>query len=50
MKKILVAVFLIGAIGATSCKKDVEATPSKNLKINGGPDRNLEKTDVGSWD
>lgn len=50
MKKILIAILVVSALGATSCKKDKETAPAKSLKVNGGPGNELEKTDVGSWD
>jgi hypothetical protein len=48
MKKILVALLVVSAIGATSCKKDTETVPVKSLKINAGPNNNLK--DTGAWD
>ncbi len=54
MKKILLALVVVGAISATSCKKDADIAPvnnEKSLKVNGGPNNfEVDKTDVGSWD
>nr|WP_294900640.1 hypothetical protein [uncultured Pedobacter sp.] len=48
MKKILVALLVVGAVGATSCKKDAESVPVKTLKVNGMPNNNLK--DTGAWE
>lgn len=50
MKKVLVALLVVSAIGATSCKKDAETVPAKSLKVNGVPNNNLNKNDAGAWD
>lgn len=50
MKKILLALLVVSAIGATSCKKEVETAPVKSLKVNGGPGSKVDNTTVNSWD
>ena len=50
MKKILVALLVISAIGATSCKKDAENVPAKSVEVNRVPSSQVAKTDVSSWD
>ncbi len=50
MKKILLALLVVSAVSVTSCKKDTDTTPIKNLKVNGGPDSSIDQTTVGSWD
>jgi len=51
MKKIFIAILLVSAISATSCKKESEVQPSeaKVLNVNDGGE-NLDKSNVGSWD
>jgi hypothetical protein len=44
MKKLLVVLFAVMAIAATSCKKDSETAPSNKVKVS------QDKTNVGSWD
>ena len=53
MKKIVLALLVVSAIGVTSCKKDSETAPEKSdkvLKLNGDEEEGLDKTNVGSWD
>ncbi|HTN21620.1 MAG TPA: hypothetical protein VL125_14150 [Pelobium sp.] len=50
MKKILLVLFVVSAIGATSCKKEAETVPVKSLKVNGGPNNNANKLDTNTWD
>ncbi|WP_017258445.1 hypothetical protein [Pedobacter arcticus] len=49
MKKILVALLIVSAIGVTSCKKDAETAPVKTLKVNGSS-TNLNRNDTSTWD
>ena len=44
MKKLLVILFAVTAIAATSCKKDSETTPSNKVKVS------QDKSTVGTWD
>jgi len=50
MKKILLALLVVSAVSVTSCKKDSETAPVKNLKVNGVPNNNLNKNDTGAWE
>lgn len=50
MKKLLVVLLVVSAIGATSCKKDAETAPAKSLKVEGNRGSNIEQTVVNSWD
>ncbi|MBK0381862.1 hypothetical protein I5M32_02725 [Pedobacter sp. SD-b] len=49
MKKILIALVLVSAMAATSCKKDNELTPAKANKVQ-TMDGSLPKKDLGTWD
>lgn len=49
MKKIVVALLIVSAIGATSCKKEAELAPAKSLKVNGSG-TNLNRNDTSTWD
>jgi hypothetical protein len=46
MKKILIVLFAVSTIAATSCKKDNETAPIKTNKAVSFS----EKSNVGSWD
>jgi hypothetical protein len=54
MKKLLIIALGVLAIGATSCKKDVEIAPIKEdltLQINDGDDdTSIDKGNLGTWD
>ncbi|MFD2733204.1 hypothetical protein ACFSSE_15955 [Pedobacter alpinus] len=53
MKKILVVIMLVSALGASSCKKESEVQPkeTKVLKLSDSEDEtNLDKSNVSTWD
>ncbi|HEX7365640.1 MAG TPA: hypothetical protein VF273_01010 [Pelobium sp.] len=50
MKKILAALLVVGALAATSCKKDAEIAPKKTVKVNEVLNNNLNKTDARAWE
>ncbi|MBD3748668.1 MAG: hypothetical protein IE931_04150 [Sphingobacteriales bacterium] len=45
MKKIIIALLVVSALGVTSCKKDNGITPAKStaVKVN-------DRGDLGTWD
>jgi hypothetical protein len=52
MKKLIIIALGVLAIGATSCKKDVETAPVKEdltLQTN-DDDTSIDKSNVGTWD
>ena len=52
MKKLLIIVLGVLAIGVTSCQKDSETAPVKqdtSLQTNGDAD-SIDKSNVGTWD
>lgn len=50
MKKVLIALLIVSAIGVTSCKKDAQVVPVKSLKVNNGLNNNLNRNDTSTWD
>ncbi|MEO5909674.1 MAG: hypothetical protein ABIP95_02245 [Pelobium sp.] len=44
MKKLLIVLFAVATVAATSCKKEAEVAPVKSLKVVS------DKGDVGTWD
>ncbi len=51
MKKVLLGLLVISAVSITSCKKDAETAPVKNLKVNGGPNPEVALTgEIYTWD
>ena len=45
MKKIIIALLVVSAIGATSCKKESEVAPAKASTV-----KVSDKSDLGVWD
>ena len=45
MKKIIIALLVVSAIGATSCKKENEVAPAKSNTV-----KVSDKSDLGTWD
>lgn len=50
MRKILLALIVVSAVSVTSCKKDSETAPVKSLKVNGGLNKNVDNSTVGTWE
>ncbi len=53
MKKLMIMLFVVSAIAATSCKKEAGVVPSKSdktVKMNGGDEVSIDKSNVGTWD
>ncbi|WP_169303400.1 hypothetical protein [Pedobacter cryophilus] len=45
MKKLLIAILLVSAVGATSCKKESEVAPTKSTSV-----KVSDKGNLGTWD